>query len=164
MAESSDDTVVIRSAEEVNDPLSRPQNREMLTWRFRMENTRDVSWASSSAFVVDAAKINLPSGKKSTAVSAYPVESIGDNGWERSTEYTKASVEYYSEDWFEYPYPYAINVASNVLGIEYPGISFCSFQSKGSRLWGVTDHEIGHNWFPMIVGTCLLYTSDAADE
>ena len=101
-----------------------------------MENTRDVSWASSSAFVVDAAKINLPSGKKSTAVSAYPVESIGDNGWERSTEYTKASVEYYSEDWFEYPYPYAINVASNVLGIEYPGISFCSFRSKGSRLWG----------------------------
>ena len=153
LAESSDDTVVIRSAEEVNDPLSRPQNREMLTWRFRMENTRDVSWASSSAFVVDAAKINLPSGKKSTAVSAYPVESIGDNGWERSTEYTKASVEYYSEDWFEYPYPYAVNVASNVLGIEYPGISFCSFQSKGSRLWGVTDHEIGHNWFPMIVGT-----------
>ena len=67
--------------------------------------------------------------------------------------YTKASVEYYSEDWFEYPYPYAINVASNVLGIEYPGISFCSFRSKGSRLWGVTDHEIGHNWFPMIVGT-----------
>ena len=92
--------MIIRSAEEVNDPLSRPQNKEMLTWRFKMENTRDVSWASSSAFVVDAAKINLPSGKKSTAVSAYPVESIGDNGWERSTEYTKASVEYYSEDWF----------------------------------------------------------------
>ena len=152
-AEGSDETVMIRSADEINDPSSRPMGRKMITWRFKMENTRDVAWASSSAFILDAARINLPSGKKSMAISAYPVESFGDNAWERSTEYTKASVEHYSERWFEYPYTTAINVAGNVKGMEYPAVSFCSYQSKGASLWGVTDHEFGHNWFPMIVGS-----------
>ena len=152
-AEGSDETVMIRTADEINDPSSRPMGRKMITWRFKMENTRDVAWASSSAFILDAARINLPSGKKSMAISAYPVESFGDNAWERSTEYTKASVEHYSERWFEYPYTTAINVAGNVKGMEYPAVSFCSYQSTGASLWGVTDHEFGHNWFPMIVGS-----------
>ena len=152
-AEASDETVMIRKPEEINDPGSRPMGREMITWRYKMENTRDVAWASSSAFILDAARINLPSGKNSVAISAYPIESFGDNAWERSTEYTKASVEHYSERWFEYPYPTAINIASSVAGIEYPAISFCSYKSRGGRLWGVTDHEFGHNWFPMIVGS-----------
>ena len=152
-AEASDETVMIRSAEEINDSDSRPTGREMITWKFRIKNARDVAWASSSAFIVDAARINLPSGKKSMAISAYPIESYGGNAWERSTEYTKASVEHYSERWFEYPYPTAINVAGNVKGMEYPGVSFCYYASKGESLWGVTDHEFGHNWFPMIVGS-----------
>ena len=153
LAESSDETVMIRTPEEINDPNSRPTDRKMITWRFKIENTRDVAWASSSAFILDAAKINLPSGKNSIAISAYPIESFGGNSWERSTEYTKASVEHYSEKWFEYPYSTAINIGSSVAGIEYPAISFCSYRSKGRRLWGVTDHEFGHNWFPMIVGS-----------
>ena len=153
LAESSDETVMIRTPEEINDPNSRPTDRKMITWRFKIENTRDVAWASSSAFILDAAKINLPSGKNSIAISAYPIESFGGNAWERSTEYTKASVEHYSEKWFEYPYSTAINIGSSVAGIEYPAISFCSYRSKGRRLWGVTDHEFGHNWFPMIVGS-----------
>ena len=152
-AEASDETVMIRGAEEINDSSSRPIGRKMITWKFRIENARDVAWASSSAFIVDAARINLPSGKKSMAISAYPIESYGGNAWERSTEYTKASVEHYSERWFEYPYPTAINVAGNVKGMEYPGVSFCYYASKGESLWGVTDHEFGHNWFPMIVGS-----------
>ena len=152
-AEASDETVMIRGVEEINDSSSRPIGREMITWKFRVENARDVAWASSSAFIVDAARINLPSGGKSMAVSAYPIESYGGNAWERSTEYTKASVEHYSERWFEYPYPTAINVAGNVKGMEYPGVSFCYYASKGESLWGVTDHEFGHNWFPMIVGS-----------
>ena len=96
-AEASDETVMIRTPEEINDPNSRPLGREMITWRFRINNARDVAWASSSAFVVDAARINLPSGKNSLAISAYPIESYGDNAWDRSTEYTKFSVEHYSE-------------------------------------------------------------------
>ena len=102
---------------------------------------------------MDAARINLPSGKTSMAMSVYPVESNTMDSLALSTEYTKASVEHYSEKWFEYPYPAAINVAGNQGGMEYPGIVFCSWKSKNERLWGVTDHEFGHIWFPMIVGS-----------
>ncbi len=151
-AMNSDNTVLIRSEGEVTQANSRPQ-KNTLTWKYRLENARDVAWASSKAFILDGAKINLPSGKKALALSAYPKESNGGNAWERSTEYTKASIEYYSKKWMEYPYPVAVNVASNVGGMEYPGIVFCGHRAKAANLWGVTDHEFGHIWFPMIVGS-----------
>lgn len=151
-AKQSDKVVTIRSEEEVTDPKSRP-GAGKLTWKFKIKNTRDVAWASSKAFVVDAARINLPSGKKSLAISAHPVESNGKDGYGRGAEYVKASIEYYSKKWFEYPYPMAINVASNVGGMEYPGIVFCGWKAKNGSAWGVIDHEFGHTWFPMIVGS-----------
>lgn len=151
-ARNSDKTVIIRGAPEVTDSKSRPSGSS-LTWRFRVQNARDIAWGASRAFVLDAARINLPSGKKSLAMSAYPVESIKPDGWQRSTEFVKASIEYNSKQWFEYSYPTAVNVAGIVGGMEYPGIVFCSYQSIGADLWGVTDHEFGHNWFPMVVGT-----------
>lgn len=151
-ARNSDKTVMIRSDKEVKDPNSRPK-AATTTWKFSITNTRDVAWAASRAFVQDAAKINLPSGKKCLAISVYPVESIVKNGWQRSTEFTKASIEHYSSKWFEFPYPAATNVAGIVGGMEYPGIVFCSSGSSGGDLWGVTDHEFGHTWFPMIVGS-----------
>ncbi|MGB3004960.1 MAG: M1 family aminopeptidase, partial [Chitinophagaceae bacterium] len=55
--------------------------------------------------------------------------------------------------WYEYPYPAATNVAGIVAGMEYPGIVFCRYNDTGSGLFGVTDHEFGHTWFPMIVGS-----------
>ena len=151
-AKTSDKTVTIRSDKEVTDKNSRPKSANT-TWKFKIQNTRDVAWAASRAFVQDAAKINLPSGKKSLAISVYPVESISKDGWNRSTEFTKACIEHYSNKWFEFPYPAATNVAGIVGGMEYPGIVFCSSSSSGGGLWGVTDHEFGHTWFPMIVGS-----------
>ena len=153
IAKTSDKTVIIRSATEVTDKNSRPDAKTSLTWKFKIQNSRDVAWASSASFIVDAAKINLPSGKKSIAISAYPSESDGQDAWSRSTEYTKSSIENYSKRWFEFPYPAATNVAGNEGGMEYPGIVFCGYESKGQDLWGVTDHEFGHGWFPMIVGS-----------
>ncbi|MEO7445930.1 MAG: M1 family aminopeptidase, partial [Ferruginibacter sp.] len=123
------------------------------TWKFKMQNARDVSWASSKAFIWDAARINLPEGKKALAQSVYPVESAGTAAWGRATEYTKGSIENYSRRWFVYPYPVATNVAGNISGMEYPGIVFCGASAKGEGLFGVTDHEFGHTWFPMIVGS-----------
>ncbi len=152
LAKKSDQTVMIRTEDEVKDVKSRP-NSTTLTWHYRMNNARDVAWASSKSFIWDAAKINLPSGKTSLAMSVYPAESAGKKGWGRSTEYTKASIENYSKRWFEYPYPSAVNVASNVGGMEYPGIVFCGSNAKEGDLFGVTDHEFGHTWFPMIVGS-----------
>ena len=129
------------------------QSRE-LTWHFFCKNSRDVSWAASKAFLWDAARINLPNGKKALAQSVYPIESKGQNAWSRSTEYVKAAIELYSNKWFPYTYPVATNVAGTVSGMEYPGIVFCgSESSKTGELWEVTNHEFGHNWFPMIVGS-----------
>ncbi len=152
-AKKSDKTVMIRTEKEVSDPSSRPNKTAMLTWHYKISNARDVAWASSKSFIWDAAKINLPSGKTSLAISAYPAESAGQKGWSRSTEYTKGSIENYSKRWFEYPYPCAVNVASNVGGMEYPGIVFCGSGAEKEDLFGVTDHEFGHTWFPMIVGS-----------
>ena len=151
-AKQSDATVHIRSEAEVNDPKSRP-SAQKLTWKFKITNARDAAWATSRSFVLDAARINLPSGKKSLAVSAQPVESNGMDSYGRGVEYVKASIEHYSKMWFEYPYPMAVNVATSVGGMEYPGIVFCGWTAKKGNAWGVIDHEFGHTWFPMIVGS-----------
>ena len=151
-AKMSDKTVTIRSEKEVTDPSSRPAGNT-LTWHYKITNARDASWASSKSFIWDAARINLPSGKKTLAMSLYPAESAGQKGWGRATEYTKGSIENYSKRWFEFPYPVATNVASNVGGMEYPGIVFCGYKAQKDQLFGVTDHEFGHTWFPMIVGS-----------
>ncbi len=152
-ARQSDKTVMLRSKEEVTDAKSRPKQSGRLTWKFRCLNSRDVAFASSRAFVWDAARINLPSGKTALAMSAYPAESATNDSWGRSTEYVKGCIEFYSKYIFEYSYPVATNVAGVVGGMEYPGIVFCDHRDKKDGLWGVTDHEFGHNWFPMIVGT-----------
>ena len=152
-ARKSDKTVILRSAAEVMDPSSRPATSKRLTWKFRCLNTRDAAFASSAAFVWDAARINLEGGKKALAMSVYPAEVATDSAWNRSTEYTKASIEFYSRYLYTYPYPVATNVAGIVSGMEYPGIVFCGVNAVRDRLWGVTAHEFGHMWFPMIVGS-----------
>jgi len=151
-ARSSDQTVFIRDSTEVikhETYFKKP----VLTWHFLCKNTRDVAWAASDAFVWDAARINLPSGKKALAQSVYPMQSGGRAAWGRSTEYVKASIEMDSKQWFEFTYPTATNVGGIVTGMEYPGIVFCDATSQGGELWDVTNHEFGHNWFPMIVGS-----------
>lgn len=152
-AQGSDQTVALRTAAEVTDPATRPSGKTRLTWKFKCTNTRDVAWAASKSFVWDAARINLPQGKKSLAMSVYPVESAQDTAWNRSTEYVKHSIEFYSKYLYPYTYPAAVNVAGVVGGMEYPGIVFCSARAVRGQLWGVTSHEFGHNWFPMIVGS-----------
>ncbi|MEG9438064.1 M1 family metallopeptidase [Edaphobacter sp. HDX4] len=152
-AKNSDATVMILKPEEVGKPESRPRQDGTLTWHFHMDRTRDVAFSASPVFVWDAAKINLPDGKKSLAMSVYPPESIGDDAWTKSTEYVKNSVENFSKRWYPYPYPAAINVAGFSTGMEYPGIVFDGIPDKGAFLFWVTAHEIGHDWFPMIVGS-----------
>ena len=151
-ARKSDKTVMIRTPEEAtkNAALATPATTK--TWHFAMDNTRDTVFSASPAFVWDAARMNLPNHKQSLAQSLYPVESAGDAAWGRSTEYLKDAVEHFSQRWFPYPYPNAVNVAGFSSGMEYPGILFDGIPDKGKALFWVTAHEIGHTWFPMIVG------------
>jgi hypothetical protein len=151
-ARKSDKTIMIRAADEVNHQTTNTTTK-LQSWHFKMFNTRDVAFGASKAYIWDAAKVNLPNGKTSLAMSVYPVESAGDSAWGRATEYLKKSIEYFSGKWFVYPYPVAVNEAGMAGGMEYPGIVFDGWQDKTGELYWVTAHEIGHNWFPMIVGS-----------
>ncbi|MGK9124168.1 M1 family metallopeptidase [Olivibacter sp. SA151] len=152
-AQESDATVMIRSASELKEGLTK-NKRGTVTWHFNMKNTRDVAWALSSAFIWDAARINLPDGKTALAQSVYPIESTTDSiAWPRSTEMIKASVEHYSKKWFAFPYPVATSVAGPVGGMEFPGMAFNGYQAKPYIMYLLASHEIGHTWFPMIVGS-----------
>ncbi|HEX7048781.1 MAG TPA: M1 family metallopeptidase [Longimicrobiales bacterium] len=152
-ARMSDTTVMIIAPDEVRDPATRPVRSGELTWHFRMERTRDVAFGASAAYIWDAARINLPGGRTALAMSAYPVESAGADAWGRSTEYLKYSTEIFSEQWYPYPYPVAVAEAGIAGGMEYPGIVFDSYRSRGQDLFSLTAHEIGHTWFPMVVGS-----------
>ncbi len=152
-AANSDKTVTIIGADEVGKASMRPTTKGNLTWHFMMKNCRDVAFAAGKAMIWDAAKINLPSGRKALAMSCYPVESMGDIAWSRSTEYLKASIEIYSKNFFEYPWNVAVSNAGITGGMEYPGMIFNSYKETKARLWFLVSHEIGHNWYPMIVGS-----------
>lgn len=158
MARNSGKTVMIRTAEDVDRAVA-SSTTQTKTWHFVMYSTRDVVFSTSAAFLWDAARINVPGGgvgeypaHKALAQSVYPIESAGSDAWGRSTEYLKDAIEHFSARWYPYPYPNAINVAGFSSGMEYPGVLFDGINSKGGPLFWVTAHEIGHTWFPMIVG------------
>ncbi|MCS4157887.1 M1 family metallopeptidase [Salinibacter ruber] len=154
-ARQSREPVMIIDSTEVGAPDTRPDGTGRLTWRYEADRVRDFAWAASSAFIWDAARANA-GDRTVLAQSLYPREGLGTDqnpGWERSTAYTQHSVEFYSDFVAPYPYPNAINVAGRVQGMEYPQIVFCDVNSRGRSLFQVTDHEFGHTWFPMVVGS-----------
>ncbi|MGZ3764866.1 MAG: M1 family metallopeptidase [Mucilaginibacter sp.] len=152
-AGKSDTTVNIISEQEVGTPVSRPRQQGALTWHYKMHNTRDIAWSASRSFIWDAAHINLPSGNGGLAMAVYPAESKGHEKYGRAAQYLKRSIEFYSKNYFIYPWHSAFVVAGVALGMEYPGIVFCSYEIKNDDLWRDITHEMGHNWFPMIVGS-----------
>ncbi|MAW61910.1 MAG: peptidase [Planctomycetes bacterium] len=145
-AHNSAETIEIIAPEEVGTDEAILDGQGPLTWRFRAEQVRTVAFATSNAFVLDAA------GLGDTLVqSAYPKEGLPL--WAKSTQMLRTAIEGYNERWFKYPYPVATNVNGIEGGMEYPMIIFCRARRSEAGLYGVTTHEIGHNWFPMIVNT-----------
>jgi len=144
-AKTSDTTVIVRGKDEVGDPGSRPPGDAPLTWHFKAERVRTCAFASSDAFVLDAV------GLGDVLVQSAYTEDAGA-AWESSTQMLRAAIAGYSKRLYPYPYPVATNVAGVEGGMEYPMIIFCRGGSERG-LYGVTTHEIGHNWFPMLVNT-----------
>jgi hypothetical protein len=129
------------------------------TWRFQADNVRDFAFASSRKFIWDAQAVKLPTNTV-LAMSFYPKEGLPV--WrEESTKAVKNALEVYSKYTFDYPYPVAISVNTSNIGMEFPMISFnggrpvngtMSDNAKAGMI-GVIVHEVGHNWFPMIVSS-----------
>ena len=155
---SFDEQLFIISPEEAKEKEKR-KSKGTKTWKFKAENVRDVAFASSRKFIWDAMAVKLPTNTV-MAMSFYPKEGLPV--WtEESTNAVKQALEVYSEATFDYPYPVAISVNTSNIGMEFPMISFNGGRPRDGQISqqarrGMTStiiHEVGHNWFPMIVSS-----------
>jgi len=131
------------------------------TWIFRAQNVRDFAWASSRRFIWDCWGIQVrEDGPVIAAQSFWPPE--GEPLWSRfSTRAVAHALQVYSRHTFDYPYPSAASVNGPVYGMEYPMICFNAprpspwgdDKSDEYALVGVVIHEVGHNFFPMILNS-----------
>jgi hypothetical protein len=145
LALRSDTTIGIIGRGEAGAAATRPAGDGPLTWRFRAQNVRDVAWAAAPGFRWDA------NGWNGILMQAFFPPTV-DSVWGRAAEVARHSIRHYSEQWFPYPYPTAIVVGGPVSGMEYPMIVFCDADGNRETMFGCNDHELGHQWFPMIVG------------
>lgn len=130
------------------------------TWHFKAKNIRDFAFASSRKFIWDAMAVNF-GNRTVMAMSYYPKE--GNPLWEKySTKVVAHTLKNYSKFTFDYPYPHATSVHSKWIGMEYPMISFNGGRPESDGTYskrtkygmlGVIIHEVGHNYFPMIVNS-----------
>ena len=150
--------VIITEEEAVLNEGSRSDQTK--TWHYKADNVRDFAWVSSRKFIWDAQAVQLDQ-KTTMAMSLYPKE--GNPLWEQeSTKAVVNTLKTYSEMTIEYPYPVAISVHTAAIGMEYPMICFnygrpdkkgnYSAMTKWSMI-SVIIHEVGHNFFPMIINS-----------
>jgi hypothetical protein len=156
---SLEDPVFIVTAEEALKAEKRKASSKR-TWKFHAENVRDFAFASSRKFIWDAMAVEF-GDRKVLATSLYPKE--GNPLWEKySTRVVAHTLKVYSRHTFDYPYPVAYSVHTRQIGMEYPMICFnggrplpdgtYSERTKWGMI-GVIIHEVGHNFFPMIVNS-----------
>jgi hypothetical protein len=117
------------------------------TWRFRAEQVRDVAWAAAPDFRWDATSWN---GVLAQAYYQWPK---AGRGWETAAEQTQWTIRHYSETFFPFPYPQATSVAGPVGGMEYPMFVMVGAGEDSMSTFSTINHEHGHEWFPMIVGS-----------
>ena len=152
--------VVIATLEEADERSKKTEESTKKTWTFQADNVRDFAFSSSRRFIWDAMAVKMESGKNVMAMSMYVKE--GDCLWSKySTEAIAHTLKWYSHYTFEYPYPVAWSIDGS-MGMEYPMICFnygrCeddgtySARMKYGHI-GVIIHEVGHNYFPMIVNS-----------
>ena len=158
---NGDITFIVTPEEAKQNQSKKTKPTKNKTWIFKADNVRDFAWASSRKFIWDAKYHEFTKGKKAWAMSFYPIEA--EPLWSKySTESVAHTLDVFSKFTFDYPYPVAISVNGPVFGMEYPMICFNGprpekdgtySESTKNALIGVVIHEVGHNWFPMIVNS-----------
>lgn len=159
-AKKSYDKPVLIVTQEEAEAAEKGFSQKKKTWRFKAKNVRDYGFATSRKFIWDMQAVKM-SDKDVMAVSLYPKE--GNPLWEEySTKAVAHTLKSYSEHTFDYPYPKAISVHAKNQGMEYPMIcwNYGRPNTDGSYsdkvkfgMISVIIHEIGHNFFPMIVNS-----------
>ena len=145
-AHHSTETISIRSVDEIAEDRAEGTK----TWKFHASNVRTFAFATSRAFAWDAAIAG--EDRPVLCQAFYPREAMPL--WsDEAVQFARHTINFYSEWIHEYPWSTATNVNGVVGGMEYPTIVFCSEQRNRRGLFGVTDHEFGHEWFPMMVNT-----------
>lgn len=118
------------------------------TWHFSAGNVRDVAWAAAPDFRWDATSWNR------VLCQAFYESPKAGKAWESAAEQTQWTIRHYSETFFPYPYPVATSVAGPVGGMEYPMFVMVDYGTDDpSSIFETLNHEHGHEWFPMIVGS-----------
>ena len=145
-ASRSDSTVHIVTASELASGKGRPRSTGTLTWKFAAKNVRDVAWAGAPDYNWDASSWN------GITTNAYYRPSA-TNTWKDGADMARTSIMGYSKRWFQYPYPQISVVEGPISGMEYPMLAMEAKGEDKYDLYNVITHEIGHNWFPMIVGS-----------
>ena len=145
-ARTSSDAVAIVTADEAGHAdRTRPKTTGTLTWRFSADSVRDFAFGASPDFRWDA------SGYKRTLINTLYRPSAPE--WEEANKMVRSGLQYYSEQWYPYPYPHMTSIEGPIEGMEYPMITFCPRSpAREDRQW-VLAHELGHQWVPMIVGS-----------
>lgn len=145
-AARSDQIIQIITADEA--AASRRPVPGTRTWHFRAERVRDVAWAAAPDFRWDATGWN---GILTQAFYQFPKSG---RAWESAVEQTRWAIRTYSEHWIRYPYPQATSVAGPVGGMEYPMLVMVHYGTDDpASIFSTIDHEQGHQWFPMLVGS-----------
>jgi hypothetical protein len=131
-----------------------------LTWRFRAEHVRDVSWATSAKYLWDATKAAVGDANRdgrpdSAVVSSFYRPEQRLNNWTESAKDGRHSVEFFSRTLWPYAYPHmtVVDGPGSCGGMEYPMMTCIGGQWDTLGLYEVITHEIGHMWFPMMVGS-----------
>ncbi len=145
-ASKSDTPVHIVTLADIQTGAARPKKSGTLTWKFHANNVRDVAWTTSPEYLWDA------SSWHGILAQAYYRPSAVDP-WSDAADQARMSIMEYSERWFPYPYPQISAVEGPVSGMEYPMLAMEAKSQDKYDLYNVVTHEIGHNWFPMIVGS-----------
>jgi hypothetical protein len=145
-AARSDSTVQIISAAELQNGTARAKKSGTLTWKFHAKNVRDVAWGASPDFIWDAS-----SWKGKMAYAFYRPSAV--ETWKDAADMSRMSIMEYSERWLEYPYPQITAIEGPISGMEYPMVAMENKSKDKYDLYNVVTHEIGHMWFPMIVGS-----------
>jgi hypothetical protein len=145
-ASKSDSALQIISAAELQSGAARKSKTGSLTWRFHAKNVRDVAWAASPDFIWDAS-----SWKGKMAYAYYRPSAV--ETWKDAADMSRMSIMEYSERWLEYPYPQITAIEGPISGMEYPMVAMENKSQDKYGLYNVITHEIGHMWFPMIVGS-----------